>query len=414
MVAKEQSEAFAEFWDVADVQIDGADEIQQAVRFGLFHTFQAAARAEQRAVPAKGLTGPGYDGHAFWDTESFVLPLLTATAPDAAADALYWRHSTIEMARQRARTLRLAGATFPWRTIRGQECSAYWPAGTAAFHVNADIAAAATRYVWWTGDDRFARDCALPLTVETARLWAALGYRGDDGDFHIDGVTGPDEYSAMANDNVYTNLLAAQNLRAAIGLAGRFSAEAQSLEVTAQELADWAWAAEHMAVPYSERHQVHEQSRGFTDHEVWDFARSAEHDEYPLLLHVPYFDLYRSQVVKQADLMLAMHWAGDAFTQEQKARAVAYYEPLTVRDSSLSACTQAVLAADVGHLDLATDYLVEAALMDLRDTEHNSSDGVHIASLAGAWLAVVAGFGGMRDHGEQLAFRPQLPAGWRR
>src|SRR5439155_1103254 len=255
---------------------------------------QAASRAEQRAIPAKGVTGPGYDGHAFWDTESFVLPVLIAAAPRAAADALRWRHSTLDLARERAQALRMRGAAFPWRTIRGQECSGYWPAGTAALHINADVAAAAMRYVYWTGDDDFDRDTALPLLVETARLWASLGYHGDDGAFHLDGVTGPDEYSALAEDN---------------------------------------------------------------------------------------------------------------------ARAFAYYEPLTVRDSSLSACTQAVLAAETGHLELAHDYLSEAALMDLHDLEHNARDGLHIASLAGSWIALVAGFGGMRDHGGQLSFCPQLPPG---
>ena len=167
-------------------------------------------------------------------------------------------------------------------------------------------------------------------------------------------------------------------------------------------------------MPYSDEHEVHEQSRGFTVREVWDFEGSAREDEYPLLLHAPYFDLYRRQVIKQADLVLAMHWAGDRFSAEEKARAFAYYEPLTVRDSSLSACTQAVLAAEVGHLDLAADYLAEAALMDLHDVERNAKDGLHIASLAGAWLAVVAGFGGMRDCADRLVFRPQLAPGWER
>ncbi|HET8581987.1 MAG TPA: glycosyl hydrolase family 65 protein [Jatrophihabitans sp.] len=409
-VRAEQADAFEEFWAGADVELDGPVRIQQAVRFAIFHAYQAAARAEQRAIPAKGLTGPGYDGHAFWDTESFVLPLLSATAPHAARDALQWRHSTLDLARERARTLRLGGATFPWRTIRGQECSAYWPAGTAAMHVNADVAVAAARYLWWTDDEEFARECALPLLVETARLWMSLGYRGADGRFHVDGVTGPDEYTALCDDNTYTNLMAAQNLRSAAIAARRWDADG----VAPDEIRAWERAADRMAVPYNDRLKVHEQCRGFTDRQVWDFERSAREDEYPLLLHAPYFDLYRQQVIKQSDLMLAMHWCGAAFTAEEKASAFAYYEPLTVRDSSLSACTQAVIAAEVGHLDVAADYLAEAALMDLNDLEHNAKDGLHIASLAGAWLALVAGFGGMRDGPDELLFRPQLPPGWQR
>jgi alpha,alpha-trehalose phosphorylase len=265
--------------------------------------------------------------------------------------------------------------------------------------------------MWWTADDEFGRECALPILVETARLWMSLGYYGSDEQFHIDGVTGPDEYSALYNDNTYTNLMAAQNLRSAAIAAERWPDET---DAGAAEVHEWRRAADAMAVPYNERLKVHEQARGFTELQRWDFERSERDHEYPLLLHVPYFDLYREQVIKQADLILAMHWCSDQFSPEEKARAFAYYEPLTVRDSSLSACTQAVLAAEVGQLDLAADYLAEAALMDLRDLEHNSGDGLHIASLAGGWLAVVAGFGGMRDTANRLLFRPQLPPGWRR
>ena len=411
-LVQDQRTALDIFWDGADVIIEGDPVVQQAVRFALFHTYQAAARAEQRAIPAKGLTGPGYDGHAFWDTEMFVLPVLMATAPHSAADALRWRHSTLDLARERARTMTLAGAAFPWRTIRGQECSGYWPAGAAAFHVNADIATAAWRYVMWTGDADFERDTALPILVETARLWMSLGYHGADDCFHIDGITGPDEYSAIVDDNVYTNLMAKVNLTAAADAAERWTDEAAALDVDHDELTAWRLAAAVVAVPYDDDRGVHRQDKDFTDHDLWDFERTNFDNAYPLLLHAPYFDIYRKQVIKQADLILAMHWCGDQFTAEQKARAFAYYEPLTVRDSSLSACTQAVMAAEVGHLDLAADYLAEAALMDLHDLEHNTRDGLHIASLAGTWLAIVAGFGGMRDHGGRLSLRPQLPPTW--
>jgi alpha,alpha-trehalose phosphorylase len=398
-----------EFWDCADVELDGDTELQQAVRFALFHTLQAGARAEQRAIAAKGLTGPGYDGHTFWDTERFVLPVLTYTAPQAAADALRWRHTTLDLARDRAKVLGLDGAAFPWRTIRGQECSAYWPAGTAAFHIDADIADAVVRYQAATEDDSFERDVGLELLVETARLWRSLGHHDAQGRFRIDGVTGPDEYSAIADNNVYTNLLAQRNLRAAADAVSRFPGAAGEFGADLEEAAVWRDAARDMVIPWDEALNVHPQSEGFTDHQVWDFARTRT-DQYPLLLHFPYFDLYRKQVVKQADLVLALHWRGDAFSDEEKADNFAYYEALTVRDSSLSACTQAVIAAEVGHLELAYDYFGEAALMDLQDLEHNTRDGVHIASLAGAWIAAVAGFGGMRDHDGKLAFAPRLPA----
>ncbi len=406
----EQRAYLDEYWDGADVHVDGDPALQQAVRFGMYHVLQAGARAERRAIPAKGLTGPGYDGHSFWDTEMFVLPVLTATNPGAAADALAWRHSILPDARERAATLHLGGAAFPWRTIRGQECSAYWPAGTAAFHIDADIAAATIRQYEWTHDETFAKDYGLPVVVETARLLDSIGFVDDDGGFHIHGVTGPDEYTAIVDDNIYTNLMAAHNFKHAAKWVKLWPAEAAKLDVTDDEVARWEHAATHRVLPFDERKDVYQQDLGSTNKQVWDFEHTEQLGHYPLLLHATYFDIYRKQVVKQADTMLAMHWAGDQFSFEEKAKAFAYYEQITVRDSSLSACTQAVLAAEVGHLELAHAYALEAALMDLRDLERNTGDGVHVASLAGAWIALVAGFGGLRDYGGALSFRPQLPS----
>ncbi|HET9658275.1 MAG TPA: glycosyl hydrolase family 65 protein [Kineosporiaceae bacterium] len=409
----EQRQFLDTFWAGADVEVDGDPELQQAVRFALFHVLQSGVRAEERPIAAKGLTGPGYDGHCFWDTESFVLPVLMHTWPHAVADALRWRHATLPTARDRARQLGLRGAAFPWRTINGRECSGYWPAGTAAFHINADIADAVIRYHHTSGDEEFDREVGLDLLVETARLWASLGHFDANGDFRIDGVTGPDEYSALADNNTYTNLMAQRNLRAAVVAAGRHPVRAARLGVGGPEIARWRECADAITIPYDAVRGVHMQSEAFTHHQVWDFAGTRP-EQYPLLLHFPYFDLYRKQVVKQADLVLAMHLRGDAFTAEQKAANFAYYEALTVRDSSLSACTQAVIAAEVGCLDLAYAYACEAAFMDLHDLESNTRDGLHTASLAGAWIAMVAGFGGMRDSGPLLSFAPRLPEQIRR
>ena len=397
------------FWERADVELDGDTELQQAVRYALFQTLQAGARAEGRAIAAKGLTGPGYDGHTFWDTERFVLPTLTYTVPRAARDALAWRHATLDLARERAAQLGLRGAVFPWRTIRGHECSGYWPAGTAAFHIGAAIADAAARYEAATGDEDFEREFGLELLVETARLWRSLGHHDGEGRFRIDGVTGPDEYSALADNNVYTNLLAQRNLRAAADAVGRHPRHAAALGADLEEAASWRDAAAAVVIPWDETLGVHPQSEGYTSHERWDFDRTKP-EHYPLLLHVPYFELYRKQIVKQADLVLALYVCGDAFTPEEKARDFDYYEQLTVRDSSLSAGTQAIVAAEVGQLELAYDYFGEAALMDLHDLESNTADGLHIAALAGTWLAAVAGFGGMRDYDGRLSFAPRLPA----
>src|SRR3989440_253701 len=314
-----QRDYLDDFWDRADVELTGDDEIQQAVRFALFHVLQASARAERRPVPAKGLTGTGYDGHAFWDTETFVLPVLTYTVPEAAADALRWRHMIVPAARERARQLGLSGTAFPWRTISGMECSAYWPAGTAGFHINADIAEAVIRLDWATQDDEFAREVGVELLVGTARLWMSLGATNPEGRFHIDGVTGPDEYSALGDNNVYTNLMAQRNLRGAADLVERYPEPAQALEVSKEEVGAWRAAADSMVLPYDEKLGVHPQAERFTEQAPWDFADTPP-ESYPLLLHYPYFQLYRHQVVKQADLVLALHLRGDAFTLEQKRR----------------------------------------------------------------------------------------------
>ena len=398
-----------DMWGRADVEVEGDEQLQQAVRFGLFQVIGSAARAEGRAIPAKGLTGRGYDGHAFWDMETYTLPVLTYTMPDAARHALLWRHSTLEQARARARELALEGAAFPWRTISGKECSGYWPAGTAAFHVNADIADAVRRYVGATGDHEFEGGPGLELLVETARLWRSLGHKDAEGRFRIDGVTGPDEYSALADNNVFTNLMAARNLRTAADVAERYPQAAEELGVDGRELESWRGAAGAMVVPFDDELGVTSQSEGFTRYRRWDFDGTPP-ESYPLLLSFPYYLLYSSQVVKQADLVFALYACGDQFDPEQKRRDFDYYEAITVRDSSLSAAIQGVVAAEVGRLDLALKYFRETALIDLRDPSP-AAQGLHLASLAGAWLVAVAGFGGLRDHGEVLAFSPRLPEG---
>jgi alpha,alpha-trehalose phosphorylase len=406
---KDQREYLADVWGRADIELDGDAALQQAVRFALFHVVQAAARAELRAIPAKGLTGSGYDGHTFWDMDAYTLPVLTYVSPDAARDALLWRHATLDMAEARARELGLKGVTFPWRTIRGQECSGYWPAGTAAFHINGDVADAVRRYLFATGDEEFAQGPGIELLVSTARLWRSLGHHDAQGGFRIDRVTGPDEYTALVDNNVYTNLMAARNMVEAATLALRHPRRAEELGVNEEEIASWRDAAAAIVVPYDSDARITQQCNGFTRLRKWDFDATAP-DDYPLLLHHHNYMLYSSQVVKQADLVFAIYVCGDRWEPEQKARDFAFYESVTVRDSSLSAAIQGVVAAEVGHLELAWDYLTETAFIDLRDLAFNTRDGVHLAALSGVWHVVVAGFGGLRDHRETLSFAPRLPS----
>ncbi len=410
-----------EFWERSDVEVRGEPAVQQAVRWNLFQLIQAAGRAEGTGIPAKGLTGSAYEGHYFWDTEIYVVPFLTYTAPRIARNLLRFRHSLLDDARRRAREVSQRGGLFPWRTINGEEASAYYEAGTAQYHINADIVYALRKYVDVTGDRESLYSLGAEILVETARLWADLGYHreGGAGTFHIYGVTGPDEYTTLVNDNTYTNLMARQNLRFAAEVVGeirhtdpdRYAVLHRETGVTAEEIAQWRLAADSMFVPYDQVRGIHPQDTNFLEKEVWDFAATPR-EKYPLLLHFHPLVIYRFQVIKQADIVLAMFLLGHEFSRDQKRRNFDYYDPLTTGDSSLSPCIQSVIAAELGYEDKAVEYFRNAAFMDLADVAGNTTDGVHVASAGGVWLAAVYGFGGLRDSDGTLSFDPRLPRTW--
>lgn len=411
------------FWERSDVRIGGHDDLQQAVRWCLFQLAQASARADGQGVPAKGVTGSGYSGHYFWDTEIYVLPFLAYTTPLWARNTLRMRYLMLPAARRRAWQLNEAGALFPWRTINGEEASAYYAAGTAQYHINADVSYALAKYVRATGDADFLYREGVDIAVETARLWATLGFWRESGDgeetFHIHGVTGPDEYTTVVNDNLFTNVMARFNLRFAAhtvrdmaeidGEVYREMVERLGLEPDEPE--GWERAAEAMHIPFSEGLGIHPQDEVFLERELWDLE-STPPDQRPLLLHFHPLVIYRYQVLKQADVVLALFLQGNHFSAEEKLADFQYYDPLTTGDSTLSAVVQSILAAEVGYQDLALEYFRESLFVDLGDLHHNASDGVHVASAGGVWTSLVSGFGGMRDHFGDLSFDPRLPAAW--
>jgi alpha,alpha-trehalose phosphorylase len=412
------------FWDRADVEVETDDHpvaVQQAVRWNLFQLGQASWRAEGTGIPAKGLTGQAYDGQFFWDSEIYVLPFLMYTQPRIARNLLRFRHSTLDRARERAATLSQRGALFPWRTINGEEASAYYQAGTAQYHINADIAYAIDKYIRVRDDPGFLLEVGAEMLVETARLWESLGFYRPDGCFSIHAVTGPDEYTTVVNDNAYTNLMARANLRAAVEAVRRLEQERPSdlralthdVGLKAGEVEAWERAAERMYVPYDDARGIHPQDDTFLQREVWDLDATPA-DKFPLLLHFHPLVIYRKQVLKQADVVLAMFLLGDEFSLDQKRRNFEYYDPLTTGDSSLSASVQSIVAAEIGDEERALAYFRYALLMDLADVAGNVSDGVHIASAGGAWMTLVHGFGGVRDHGGVLSIDPRLPTPWRR
>lgn len=411
------------FWADSDVQIDGQEEVQLAVRWNLFQLAQASARADGRGISAKGVSGSGYSGHYFWDTEIYVLPFLSHTQPAWARNALQFRYGMLPAARRRARVMDQEGALYPWRTINGEEASAYYPAGTAQYHIDADIAYAVAQYVAVTGDAEFMRPQGTEIAVETARMWASLGFfkRDGDGRFHINAVTGPDEYSAVVDDNFYTNVMAAFNLAFAADAVDalerdapeRYAQLVEKLELKPAEPAAWRRAANSMYLPYDEARGVHLQDARFMERQPWDLAHTPA-AKRPLLLHHHPLVIYRHRVLKQADLVLALYLRSHLFTAEQKRADFDLYDPLTTGDSTLSAAVQSILAAEVGHDELALHYFQRMLWVDLHDLHGNSGDGVHVASAGGTWQALVAGFGGVRHEDLALRLDPRLPAAWRR
>jgi alpha,alpha-trehalose phosphorylase len=417
----DQREWYDGFWERSDVEIEGPPEVQQAVRWNLFQLAQAVGRAEGAGVPAKGVTGSGYSGHYFWDTEIYTLPFFTYTTPQCARSALRFRYRLLGAARLRAEQMTQRGALFPWRTINGEEASAYYAAGTAQYHIDADIAYALSQYVAATGDLEFLEREAIDILVETARMWADLGFWRVNGDgvFHIHGVTGPDEYTTVVNDNLFTNVMAQGNLRDAVDAVvwlrehhpeGHDRMVAR-LRLDPGEVDEWQRAADRMFIPFEEHLGIHPQDAHFLDREVWDLQATPPQNR-PLLLHYHPLVIYRFQVIKQADVVLALFLRGDEFTLEQKRADFEYYDPITTGDSTLSAVVQSIIAAEVGYHELALRYFYQAAFVDLADLHANACDGVHVASTGGVWGALVNGFGGFRDDGDDYTLDPRLPEEW--
>ncbi|NLE98871.1 MAG: glycoside hydrolase family 65 protein [Propionibacterium sp.] len=412
-----------EYWSNADVQIEGQPAVQQAVRWCLFQLAQASARSDQLGIAAKGVSGSGYEGHYFWDTEVYLVPFLIYTMPQVARNALRFRSNLLPKARERASVMSLRGALFPWRTINGEEASAYYAAGTAQFQINADVAFAIDKYGNITGDTQFLHRDGAEVLVETARMWADLGFWRKEHDgterFHIHGVTGPDEYTTVVNNNMFTNVMARANLRNAARVIRRMRAEdpvaydriVESMGVGEDEVADWETCADGMVILYDETLGIHPQDEKFLQSELWDLENTPE-NKRPLLLHFHPLVIYRLQVIKQADVVLGLFLQGDQFSRAEKKADFEYYDPITTGDSTLSSVVQSLIASEVGYQDMAMNYFLSGLYVDLADLHSNARDGVHIASTGGVWNALIYGFAGLRDYGGNVTFDPRLPADW--
>ncbi|MBR1912525.1 MAG: beta-phosphoglucomutase [Treponema sp.] len=410
---EEQKAFLSEFWSVARINIEestvpdkGASSTEEALQFNLFHLLQSAGRSGKVSIAAKGLTSEGYEGHFFWDTESYVCPVFTYTAPAVAKKLLEYRASILDKAKARAKEMSLKGALYPWRTISGEETSAYFPAGTAQYHINADIMFALNRYLnAHETDEGFDKVAVQEMAAETARMYASLGsytpHKG--GAFCINDVTGPDEYTAIVNNNAFTNLMARENLEISVARSGNASSE--------EEKKEWAQAAQKMYIPFDRETAVYPQDDSFMDKADWDFANTPK-ENYPLLLHYHPLVIYRHRVLKQPDFVLAQFLLSRRFTLAEKIRNFHFYERYTTGDSSLSHCIMSIMAAETGDSTKALDYFNKTVRMDIDDVNGNSKDGIHTACMAGSWMGIVYGFAGFRDYGGLYSFNPKLPESW--
>jgi len=415
----EQEAQLAKFWESADIKIEGDRISQRGLRFNIFNLFQCAPRVPNTSIPAKGLSGEGYEGHYFWDAEIYMLPFFVYTQPLLAKNLLLFRYSTLNHAREHARRMgHSRGAAYPWRTITGRECSSHYPTGSAQYHINADIAYAIWRY-WEARDDvAFITRYGAELLFETARIWLEIGNFAKDG-FHINTVTGPDEYTCLVNDNYYTNTMAKKNLETAVSvymLMERAHKEVlerlkNSIKLEEDEVSNWQLVAKTMVIPYDRELDINPQDESFLRKPKWkldDGVRSR-----PLLLDYHPLTLSRFQICKQADTVLAYVLLDTNERDSTIRNSYKYYEKITTHDSSLSGAAFSILASRLGDSERAYKYFRELVVLDLENTHGNTEDGIHAANMGSSWLAAVWGFGGFLPKGFLPSFSPRLPNKWK-
>ncbi len=419
----EQEAYLNSYWNKSDIDIYGSEKIQEAIRFQLYHLLQSVGKDKISNISAKGLSGEGYEGHYFWDTEIYVLPLFQLTQPEIAKQLLLYRYHILPSAKQRAKELgHKKGAAYPWRTISGIECSSYFPAGTAQYHINADIAYSFIQYYLYHRDKEFMMTAGAEVVFETARIWLEIGHWHKDA-YHIDNVTGPDEYSAVVNNNFYTNAMAKYHMNWANMLynelreydSTEFEKLCSKINLTADEVDKMKLASEAMYLPMDEELGIHAQDDTFLRKAVWDFE-GTRNDQYPLLLHFHPLTIYRYQVLKQADTVLAHFLLEDYADLETMKNSFNYYEKITTHDSSLSSCIYGIMASKCGYYDKAYEYFMESVRLDLDNKHGNTKDGLHMANLAGSCLGIVNGFAGFRIKQNGISIAPIVPgelAGYR-
>ncbi|MDR2072885.1 MAG: family 65 glycosyl hydrolase [Spirochaetaceae bacterium] len=413
-----QEEYLKKFWESAFLEIDGDEKLSDAVKYNMYQLLQSAGRDDKGSMAAKGLSGEGYEGHFFWDTEMYIEPFFILTQSSIGRDLISYRYAILDEARKNARLLgHQKGALFPWRTIMGRECSGYFPAGTAQYHINGDVAWSVVSYYLATGDFEFIAEKGAEIIFECARLWIDTGsWYG--GTFQLHGVTGPDEYTCMVNNNYFTNLSAKFNLQWAVRFykmltdLGRINHLAVRLDLIPEEIEVFSRAEKAMYIPYDAELGINPQDDSFLSKKKWDLSNTPK-ENFPLLLHYHPLHLYRHQVCKQADTVLAHFIFEDEQDKETIRRSFLYYEKITTHDSSLSTCIFSIAASKLGYREKAYRYFGDSAMLDLDNTHGNTKDGIHTANMGGVWMAIVYGFAGLRIKEQGLSFDPDIPDPWK-
>lgn len=414
---EEQRQYLRRYWQGAELEIEGDDELNLAVAYNQYALLQSAGRDGVCNMAAKGLSGEGYEGHYFWDSEIYAIPCFNIQQPGISRNLILYRYHTLDKARHNARALgHEKGALYPWRTINGDECSGYFPSGTAAYHINGDIVYAIVAYYLATGDEQLICDFGSEIIMESARLWMDMGNEAQ-GRFCIHAVTGPYEYTCMVNNNYYTNALAKYNLEWAakckdiLLAAGKWEQFCRKINITDDEIRQFQSTAEMMYLPYQPELDINPQDDSFMEKQRWDFTKTPK-EKYPLLLHCHPLTLYRKQVCKQADTVLAHFLLEDYQKASTVRNSYAYYEAITTHDSSLSTCIFSIMAAKLGMVEKAYDYFGESAKLDLFNTHGNTKDGIHTANMAGNYMAIVYGFAGLRIKEAGIHLAPCIPEQW--
>jgi len=428
------SSAWETRWHEADIVVEGDDDLQRALRFAEYHLISAANPEDERvSIGARALTGESYKGHVFWDTEIYMVPFYMFTHPPSARALLMYRYHTLAAARDKARAFGFRGAMYPWEAAdTGEETTPRWviaPGGEVIqvlngemeIHITADIAYAVWQYWQVTADDDFFVTAGAEIMLETARMWASRGSMEADGLYHIRHVIGPDEYHENVDDSAYTNLLAIWNLERGVEASQileqrwpeRWRELGARLQLSAEEIASWTRIAKATYAGFNPQTKLFEQFRGYFEKEEIDLKKY-EPRNTAMDVILGHARIQKTNVVKQADVAMAMFLLWDHFPAEVREANFRYYEPRTGHGSSLSPSMHALWAARLGDMEIASRYLQQAAEIDLGNNMGNAAGGVHAAAIGGLWQAMVFGFAGLEACTDALSLNPRLLPQWKR